>query len=396
MIPPDKPTPAQPSATEAGRGDPGPQAQQTVGVASRGLSPPPASEQGGAHEEATSARSAGQGEAAQVSAQQLEQDKAGSASIPAAGAVISAAGSDAPVAKGLAETIVGKLLDPKSLVKDAVAAFARLYDKNPRAFGLTAVAVMVVTVGARVAGVDVLAFVPQLARVPTPIERLPVVRDVTWVGDLADYRECIAKAKELSRKYVMLNVLQWIQYEDSAAKDVRVIEQRIVYTVLPLVDIAESDQVFAEDYQGSGTTLHWYGPRRETSMPGTSRYQVSFAGKRGIPLSVVTGARMTYPLPFAPLRQGFRQQLAVGSNQDFWAYENTEDVICEITQVIDSRSLRLVQLGRGGHRVGEDGKHIEGDVLSQPVTVPPTPNSALSATWRLVIPGEDVGLAFGW
>lgn len=54
---------------------------------------------------------------------------------------------------------------------------------------------------------------------------------------------------------------------------------------------------------------------------------------------------------------------------------------------VDSRSLRPVPLGRGGHRVGEDGKHIEGDVLSQPVTVPPTPNSALSATWRLVVPG---------
>jgi hypothetical protein len=33
--------------------------------------------------------------------------------------------------------------------------------------------------------------------------------------------------------------------------------------------------------------------------------------------------------------------VGLSSTLDFWVYENTEDVICSMTQVIDSRTLRL-------------------------------------------------------
>lgn len=292
--------------------------------------------------------------------------------------------------------LVGRLFEPKKLVKDVVDWFVVLYDKHPRAFGLTAIGILVAAAAIRVVGIDLLAFVPKLTGIPSSVEQLPVMRDITWVGDLSHSRDCVAKGKELGRKYVFLNVTQWVQYEVSPAKDRHLVEQRIVYTILPLVDIADTDQVFAEDYQGSGATDRWYGPRRETPMPGTNRYQVSFAGKKGVPLMIVTGARMSYAQPFANYRQAFRQKVALAANHDFWVYENTEDVICSITQVIDSKTLLLVPLGRGGHRIGNDGAHLEGEVMTQPPAVPANPNSALSMTWTLVLPGDDVGLAFAW
>lgn len=302
---------------------------------------------------------------------------------------------EAPEDKGLGETIVGRLLEPKTLLKDALTGFGRLYDKNPRTFGLTAVGLLVLLVAPRFAGVDLLWFMPQVVHIPAIIENLPVARDVTWVGDLSSHRECIAKAKALSRKYVLLNVVQWIQYDDSPNREQRVVEQRIVYTVLPLVDIAANEQVFAEDYQGSGSVAHWYGPRRETLIQGTSRYQISFVGKKGVPLTIITGAQMFYQLPLAN-RPAFRSKTLVTASQDFWAYENTEDVICEITQVVDSRSLVLTPVGFGGHRIGNDGKHLEGEVIAHPLVETPMPNSVLSSTWTLVVPGEDVGIVFGW
>ena len=292
--------------------------------------------------------------------------------------------------------LVGRLFEPKKLVKDVVDWFVVLYDKHPRAFGLTAIGILVAAASIRVVGIDLLAFVPKLTGIPSSVELLPVMRDITWIGDLSHSRDCVARGKELGRKYVLLNVTQWVQYEVAPAKDKHLVEQRIVYTLLPLVDIADTDQVFAEDYQGSGATDRWYGPRRETPMPGTNRYQVSFTGKKGVPLTIVTGARMSYSQPFANYRQAFRQKVALAAQHDYWIYENTEDVICSITQVIDSKTLHLVPLGRGGHRVGNDGAHLEGEVMTQPAVVPANPNSALSMTWNLVLPGDDVGLAFAW
>jgi hypothetical protein len=297
---------------------------------------------------------------------------------------------------GPAETVIALVLEPKKLIEKTLAWSARLYDRHPRAFGLTAIGLLAVAMGARTFGVDLFTHVPRLSNVPPAVETLPIVRDVTAIADLSDGRDCVSAAKALSRKYVLLHVLQWVQYEDDPVARQRWVEQRIAYVVLPLVDIAESEQVFAEDYQGSGTVIRWHGPRRETAVPGTSRYQVSFAGKRGVPLTIVTGARMLFPLPFPAVRPAFRGTLQVGAQQDFWIYENMEDVICELTQIIDSRSLRLVPLGRGGSKIGTDGQRVESDVMLQPQAIPPLPNSALAGSWRLVLPGQDVGQVFSW
>lgn len=297
---------------------------------------------------------------------------------------------------GPAETVVASVVDPKKLIATVLTWFGRLYDRHPRVFGLTAIGLLVAALAARMVGVDLFAYVPKVVTVPETVEGLPIVRDVTWTADLSDPRECVTLGKALSKKYVLLHVLQWVQYEDGPGRRQRLVDQRIAYTVLPLVDITDGEQVFAEDYQGSGLVIRWHGPRRETEIPGTTRYQVSFSGKKGVPLTIITGAKMIFNLPFPPVRPAFRSSLQIGANQDFWAYENTEDVICEITQIVDSRSLRLTPFGRGGNKVGTDGRRIESDVMLQPQTIPPIPNSALSATWRLVAPGEDVGQVFSW
>src|SRR5262245_11705699 len=87
------------------------------------------------------------------------QEPAPEATVPPVAAATtkpehSAANEPAAPPRNWAETAVGLLLDPKKLLSVSIKAFAELYDRHPRAFGLTAVGLLVVTIGLRVAGVD--------------------------------------------------------------------------------------------------------------------------------------------------------------------------------------------------------------------------------------------------
>ena len=120
--------------------------------------------------------------------------------------------------------VASRVMDPKQLIKDGFAWLDRLYNHHPRAFGLTALGVLVFACVLKVFGMDALAFVPVVARLPEQIESVPMVRVLSAAADLAEHRDCIAKGKELSRKYVLLNVVQWVQYEQSPDKKKRQVE----------------------------------------------------------------------------------------------------------------------------------------------------------------------------
>jgi hypothetical protein len=289
------------------------------------------------------------------------------------------------------------LVEPKNLLKRGLRFASNLYRKSPRVFALSVLLVIIAMAAIRLIGLDPLFFVPVLSPVGQSVSSLPVLRRGSWIPEVKSRMACIAKAKELHRQYVLENVVQLVQYENElgSAGPVRRVHERITYRVLPLQDIKESDQIFLEEYQSSHLTSHWLGPYREIPEGGGGKYQVAFSAKRGEPITLMTGAELEFALPLADGRSAFRGQITVNHDADFWFYENIDDVICDLTQVVESRTLRLVPVGRGGLRLGIAPK-TEADVIYQASPSIAASNSSLLLKWDTLLPGEDAGVVFKW
>lgn len=295
----------------------------------------------------------------------------------------------------LGEIVIDLVFDTKNVIRDGFKWMLSLFEKRPALAATLALGLAVLLLLGRFIGYDVLFFIPPKFPLFTQYSSAPVLRDASWVQDFDKQKACVAKAKSLSRPYVLLQVIQWLQYDDDPGGAVRRVHERIYYTVLPLRNIASSEQVFLEEYSGSHVVRHWFGPYREVFIGGGNKYQVAFDGRPGIPMPITTGAEFEYQLPLGDGRTAFREQVMVNGNQDFWYYQNIDDVICVLTQIIESRSLALKPVGRGGKRVGV-GRADDGDVVYQPTSTKRMTNSSLNVTWRDVLPGEDVGLVFTW
>jgi len=297
--------------------------------------------------------------------------------------------------RSLGEIVIDALFDMKGAVKDGLKWLLSLFESRPSLAAALALGLAVLFLLGRLIGYDVLFFIPPKYPLFTKYSSMPILRSASWVQDFDAQRACITKAKSLSRKYVLLQVVQWLQYDDSPDRKIREVHERILYTLLPLTPITSSKQVFLEEYSGSNGASHWFGPRREVFVGGANKYQVVFDGKPGEPILLTTGAEFKYQLPLGSGRPAFREQVTVNSDQDFWFYQNVDDVICSLTQLVESRTLKLRPIGRGGKRVGV-GLPDETDVLYQPTSTRTMTNSSLSVSWRDVLPGEDVGLVFSW
>lgn len=295
----------------------------------------------------------------------------------------------------LQNTVSEALLDPKSIVKLTVHRIVGIFFQNPKVLAQVFVLVVALVVATRLVGYDPFFFIPVLKPVDTFLNGVPVASGASWVQETYSQQSCLTKAKELKRAYVLQHVVQYLDYEEDASVTpaVRRVHEKIFYTVIPLRAISSDEHIFLEEYSGAGMTAHWFGPRREAPEGGTQKYQVAFDAKAGQPVELVTGAEFTYPLPLADGRPAFQGRKTVNHEDDFWFYENIDDVICEFDQVVDSRTLRLSPIGRGGYRT--DGtKDSENDVVYQPNPYAPAMNSALQSHWTLIIPGEDAGMIF--
>jgi hypothetical protein len=290
------------------------------------------------------------------------------------------------------------LVDPKNLIKRVLRLGANLFTQSPRVFAGTVLILLLAIAAARVVGYDPLYFVPPLYPAGEAINHLPILRDASWLPEVSSRQDCISKAKELKRPYVLENVVQWVRYGDdvTGATPVRRVHERIFYRVLPLREIKDSDQIFLEEYEGDHLVRHWLGPHREIPEGGGNKYQVAFTAKRGELLTLTTGADFEYNLPLADGRSAFRGKITVNHDHDFWYYQNIDDVVCELTEIVELDALHLVSDGRGGMRLNSKGVPLEGDVQYQSNPTIPGSNTALLMDWRTVLPGEDVGLIFTW
>jgi hypothetical protein len=289
--------------------------------------------------------------------------------------------------------IVTAAFEPKAVLKGAVLWLVRLYRHSPKTFALVMASILGLGVLTRLAGFDVLYMIPPLLGQDSS-PSLPILRDASWVQEGYAEGRCFARAKALSKPYVLRSVTQWIRYTDDVSSESINVQERIVYDLVPLRNIKMDDQVFLEEYSSSNKDVrHWFGPHRELFAGGNTKYQVQFAAAHGRSVTITTGAELSYKLPLADGRSAFREQATLNHDEDFWVYQNIDDVICSLTQIVESDSLKLSPIHRGGHRVGIN-KPVEGDVDHQQIDASPPVNSSLGITWYDIEPGEDAGLAF--
>ena len=194
--------------------------------------------------------------------------------------------SESPVDK-LVETV----FEPKDLLKTLVLILLNVYRASPALFGIIMASVLGVCIVLRTLGLDIFYMIPPLIGQSASFS-LPILRDASWIEEVHSDQKCLARGKELGKRYVLRNVIQWIRYSvDNTASGKRHVEERIMYDLVPLSGIAKDDQTFREDYTSSNKSIHhWSGPMREQMIGGNDTYEVLFAVKHGNSIVVTTGA----------------------------------------------------------------------------------------------------------
>lgn len=149
----------------------------------------------------------------------------------------------------------------------------------------------------------------------------------------------VRQGAESRRPYVLESVTQIVQpdpsYYDPKAKETDV-TVRIVYTIFAREDVKVGD--FPEEFRSTTGDVAWLaGSEIESKVELGARDKkriVGLAMSRGERRTIVTSARYHYSLPFPEKRELHR--VAVGPDEDIWCYDNDEDVIGQLTIMIQS------------------------------------------------------------
>ena len=184
-----------------------------------------------------------------------------------------------------------------------------------------------------------------------------------------------------------------VKIEDTATGSgkERIVNWRIVYTVRALQPIARTDKIFKERYSSDVARIRrWFGSEREIKETDNA-YSVMMEIPAGETRTIVTGATFVYNLPLESNRPALGTSILLTPEQEFYSYPNDEDVIGEMTILIETDTLKLSPVGQPAKRLRADG------------TVAPDEEyrfnqngdrRSLSAHWKNVMPKEEVGLHF--
>lgn len=214
--------------------------------------------------------------------------------------------------------------------------------------------------------------------------------------------ECDKAAMERQRPYVIDSVGMVVRLEKSQDSAHPVMESnRTVYSIRALRDLAGGPQetTLTETYpltlpdglrftriSGSDTERDHPKENKESDATTMSR-DVMFTLAKGQVRTIITGQDVLYP---AEERSGMPGgTVVIGRTQDLPVYHNVNDVVCEVTMLVESASLPLKAVGKAAKR----------GMAEQPVTeasVPAAAAQSISYRWQKLLPGEEVGLLVGW
>jgi hypothetical protein len=206
---------------------------------------------------------------------------------------------------------------------------------------------------------------------------------------------CIESARARARPYVLASVAQYVRVTIDKGPDgapATINDVRIAYLVLPLHDIHKNDGLFTETYGSKKMPPYrWHGSEEEQGNVESGSFRVLFGAKEFEARTIVTGARTITPAEMEG-QTYFNDKIAMKKGEDAWTYDNTEDVICNLTIVVDSPTLLLEPVGGGGLKVA--GGDPEPSVVSTHGANEQYGPNTLSARWSDVLPGEIVGIHF--
>jgi hypothetical protein len=227
---------------------------------------------------------------------------------------------------------------------------------------------------------------------PRPPPPVPDDDSLRFSGDAA---ACIERARELKKPYAILAATLRQRVED--VKGQRRVDFHTTYTLFPLREIVSSETTFKEEYSSgfAKSSIYFPGSEREISHGSGSRiFDVVFDAKAKQPRSITTGTVYLYDLPLKRGRPAFASTVTLNERNDHLAYPNENDVICEITLIVESEGVKVIPEGQAAKRVMTNRAVLQGDV-----TVHEAPGGfprTLIARWLNVSPGEEVGIEYTW
>jgi hypothetical protein len=260
-------------------------------------------------------------------------------------------------------------------------------------------------------GIPIITLVIGIAVVLFMLRTEGVTYETAWFGfrvggtqaelQSTNLRKCLAEARRLNKPYAIESATYLIQIEKDAldGKPAQRQSRRIFYTLRSLEPIKNNQDLFEEEidtHVPNAAFEHWYGNEKEVFHDPNKKekFKVLFDMEKDDVRTVVTGANFVLPLPFGN-RTALENHLTVLSNQEFHAYPNAADAICELNMVIESRSFAIQPLGDAAKSFFEGTlKNEEAKLTFDQISG--TGVRTISARWRNVRIGETVGIYFSW
>lgn len=204
------------------------------------------------------------------------------------------------------------------------------------------------------------------------------------------------------KPYVMPAVLMLVTLELSKDGKSILSDRRTFYYVQALEDLKRDGGTFSEEYHSHWNIEQIAGADSESITEGFESgkvgYNVEFELPKGNRHSVLTGAQAVTPLEIAAHRPPVHM-FDVGSRDDAYCYPNDqEDVIEELTIVVQSNSLKLSLPGYpdrdAARQNGKQVQYFEPQIFTAQASS--NHNSSIVARFRDVRPKEVVGVHIQW
>jgi len=229
-----------------------------------------------------------------------------------------------------------------------------------------------------------------------------VSREGLEVGPPTRIHRCLQEGRARDRAYVILSAVLLWRISDKPDGTARHLSLRASYVIRSLRDYGPGDKVFNE-WSGydNARFAHWWGPDPvDLNSNEGQNYYIRYAGLRGELQTVVTGAEYDYALPRPDARQGCKGKAAppLAANEEALRYPNDQDVMCDLTILIESDTTPL-SLSHDSLLVNGDRAEVLRPVAApQNLAVAPEvrQRSLSLQVPRILVPGDDACLRYRW
>ncbi len=212
--------------------------------------------------------------------------------------------------------------------------------------------------------------------------------------------------KKHGRRYVLEAVtMTWRLDFAAGAPQPKSADVRTVYTIFALEDLSpEKGSDFSEQYHTGvpgARVAYLQGTEQEKETERAlqnKQWSVLFSLKKGQRKTVVTGAKILYPpdTPGQGESHGFGK---LGAREQPFFYPNLEDVIGELTVVVQSETMTLQQPRYGDAGIWDEA-WTKLDEASAPMLGSSDSegirHSVLVARWTKLVPKKNAGLLARW